>query len=538
MDELLGKHKKLFITIFIILAVLAAWHLYYVIIAMQATGHKFLLQEYGMLTLGLVMLALCVGIVLLCTSYKTELVWIIALFLLGISSMRVMPGLSAPDEPAHYISAYYLSNQLMMMEPDNEEGRVHIRKQDLALEDMNGEIESYLNGEIENTEIFGQEPKEENYYEVHNWKKNHEAESGTTTSLRIRVETTPLVYLPQASGISLARTFNASPLTLLTMGKLFNLIAFCIMTFWAAMRMPLKRGKDVMMASALLPMTINLAASFSYDAMLIALSYMFISEVMYLAYEKDSVEWKDIIILAVILAIMSPCKMVYCVITALILIIPKEKYTSNGMHVAMWAICIVAALGSIALVNATIIGKYASATSNELVYAGGEEGYTAAYVVRHPLETIRLVYDTFIYQGGYYHQTLIGAYLGNASESLDVPYIVIMLLTLGLLLLPLKNPEDEEDISSKDKWIIAIISIVIFGLLLGSMLIGWTQMNSPVIQGVQGRYFLPLLPMILLLVRNNTVVLKTDVSKYVLFGIVACDAFALYRMYSMICLHI
>ena len=306
-DKLLKEHKKLFVIAGIILAVLGIWHLTYVIEGMNATGDKFLLQEYGMLTLGLIMLSLLVGICLLCTGYKKEIIWIVAFALLAISSLRVQPGLSAPDEPTHYISAYYWSNILMLQDPDDDQGHVYIRAQDATLEDLNGEREDVETGLSEGTEIFGQSLDEETYHLVHNW--DYDTESGTTTSILQRMETTPLVYLPAALGISVARTFNAKPLVLLNFGKVFNLIAFMLMVFWAVKRTPI--GKEVMMGSTLLPMTITLAASMSYDAMLIGLSYVFIAEVLYLAFEKEKIAWKDIIILAVILAIMSPCKLVY-----------------------------------------------------------------------------------------------------------------------------------------------------------------------------------------------------------------------------------
>ncbi len=537
MDELLTKNKKLFVTVGVILGVLALWHLYYVKIAIKATGHGFLLNEYGMLALGLSMLALCTGIFMICTQRRMEVIWILTVALLGISAMRVMPGLSAADEPVHYITSYYWSNKLMMTEADDDAGRVLVRSQDFALEDVNDEIDAYYAGDIDNTEFFGMEPEEYNYYEVRHWDELHPAQPGIKASHIVRTETTPLVYLPQALGISLARLTGGNSMRLVTMGKLFNLFAFCVLLYLAVGLMPF--GKEIMMASALLPMTVNLAASMSYDAMLIGCTYLFIAKVMSLAYgESTWIEWKDVAVLGVILAVMSPCKMVYCVMAALLLLIPREKFGSTGRLIAIWAICVVCAAGSVLAVNLTTIGRFASAESHELIWAGGEPGYTAGYVLHHPLETARLVYDTFMWNGGYYHQTLIGAYLGNADMSLDVPYVIVMLLTAGLVILPLKKPDDGWQLCKKDKIVIAAVSIVIFGLLMGSMLIGWTPLSSNVILGVQGRYLLPLLPVMLLLIRCRWISTTKDMSRIVLFLMTACDVFALFRLYSMVCLHI
>lgn len=535
MDELLTKHKKLFVGVFIAMAVTALWHTYYVSIAIRQTGDGFLLREYGMLAIGLIMLSLCAGIFLLCTKYRRELIWIAAVFLLGISTMRVMPGLSAPDEPSHYVSAYYLSNQLMMMQPDDEEGRVFIRKQDVALEDINEERMQNNYEYVDDAEVFGQTPYERNYYEVHNWARDHQVDPGMTTSSHIRVVTTPLIYLPQAIGICIGRMFNASALTLLNLGKIMNLIVFCIMVLWAVMRMPF--GKSIMMASVLLPMTINLAASMSYDAMLIGCAYMFIAQTLHLAYAADEVNWKDIAFLAVILAVMSPCKIVYSLMVFLILIIPKKKFRSTGMYAASWAVCIAAAIGSMLIVNAAVISNYATTVVSDVPWAD-EPGFTISYVMHHPLDSFRVFYDTLMYQGDYYHKTMIGAYLGNVCESLDVPFFIIMMMTAGLVMLPLSGAEQDAQLLKKDRIVIFVVCIVVFLLLLGSMMIAWTPLSSPVILGVQGRYFLPLLPAALLLVRNKRLALNKDIDNYVLFFMICCDAFALYRMYSMICLYI
>ena len=48
------------------------------------------------------------------------------------------------------------------------------------------------------------------------------------------------------------------------------------------------------------------------------------------------------------------------------------------------------------------------------------------------------------------------------------------------------------------------------GLTMLSMLIAWTPVSSRVILGVQGRYFLPFLPVLLLALKNRTVVLTKD----------------------------
>lgn len=532
MDDLLRKYKTFFIVLGVTLGVLALWQLSYVVTAMQATGDSFLLRDYGMLALGLVMLALLVAIVLLCLrdKYPVIAVWAVAFTLLVVADMRVFPGLSAPDEQAHYISAYYLSDQLMFQQADNELGRVVIRETDKALEDVSDENDAFLAGEIPMTEILGHEMREKTYRDIHNWDAEHPEKDGMTVSNLVRVETTPLAYLPQAIGITLARLLHLNSLKLIAFGKIGNLIAFLLMVIWAVRRTP--RGKNLMMASTLLPMTIHLAGSMSYDVMIIGCAYMFLAEILYVAYAAQELTWKDIIFLTVILAVMSPCKMVYGILILLLLLIPKEK--AGRKLLPLWLLCGAAVVIPVLLVNLRTIGTYTAATTNNLVWAG-EQGFTMSYCLHHPLQVMQMVYESVLQQGEYYYSSMLGGYLGNGDAALTVPFLILAALTVGLILLAFA---EKESISIRDRIIIGITFILLFGLLLGSMLVGWTPLSSPVILGVQGRYFLPMLPVLLLLIPNRMIKLEKDPTYVILSQMVACDAFALFRLYSVICLQV
>ena len=131
--------------------------------------------------------------------------------MLGALSLRVMPGLSAPDDPIHFTSAYYISNQMMFTEAEDENHQVYIRETDKALfED----------------ELFGGMLSAHTYDEAENWKENHEIKKGTALSPHPRQVTSPIVHLPQAIGITIARLMNLNSDVLVTFGRGCNLLAF------------------------------------------------------------------------------------------------------------------------------------------------------------------------------------------------------------------------------------------------------------------------------------------------------------------------
>ena len=87
-------------------------------------------------------------------------------------------------------------------------------------------------------------------------------------------------------------------------------------------------------------MTLHLAASFSYDAMIICMSIYFAAICLDLAYSGKNVRIRDVVLLAAVMGIVGPCKMVYAVSMGFCLLIPVRKF--GGLK--QWAAAAAAAL--------------------------------------------------------------------------------------------------------------------------------------------------------------------------------------------------
>lgn len=78
-----------------------------------------------------------------------------------------------------------------------------------------------------------------------------------------------------------------------------------------------------------------------------------------------------------------------------------------------------------------------------------------------------------------------------------VPYVFMAIsLIAGVL-----NEETKNKFSLYQTVIIVLITLSIVGLVFTSLYIQWTETAEVSIKGVQGRYFLPILPLVLLLLR-------------------------------------
>ena len=77
-------------------------------------------------------------------------------------------------------------------------------------------------------------------------------------------------------------------------------------------------------------------------------------------------------------------------------------------------------------------------------------------------------------------------------------FFFIMSIASGLL-----NKEIKNKFSIYQTIIIVLIILAIIALVFTSLYIQWTKPEDTSIAGIQGRYFLPILPLILLLLRKT-----------------------------------
>lgn len=468
----------------------------------------------------------------------------------GIYSI-VLPPLSAPDEVSHYISAYELSDRLIGLEPVNEKGRIQIRPEDAWLEDVTDVLadDGTAGDGNEKPVILGQDLTEETYRRIHeelsgdngaahpeNIQNPPFDDTGRmASSYQFSVRTTPLAYGPQALGFVLARLLGLGSLGLLYLGRLFNLIFFAAAGFLTLKRLPF--GKTAVFAVYLLPMNLHLVSSLSYDVLITAFCGYFTAVCMDLAYKTDRVKLKDVVLLAFLLAVMGPCKMVYGVIAGLCLLIPVKKFGGWGR----WTVSAAGVLGAfgaaMAVVNLGTVSMYTQAEDSYIAWAD-ETGYTFAELLHRPLHVLKMCYDTLAWKGTQLFEGMIGGSLGNQDPVLNTPTVIILALCAVLVILALKKPGEEVVISTGNRLWIWFLALLLLGALMFSMLLAWTPRSAFMIEGVQGRYLLPFLPAVLLTFRNSRVVRTKSDDRGLLYGVMLMDLYVAVRIFAVVCLRL
>ncbi|MBQ8814171.1 MAG: DUF2142 domain-containing protein [Lachnospiraceae bacterium] len=413
---------------------------------------------------------------------------------LGTLYMVVLPPLTAPDEWAHYATAYKISNYLVGEEAVDEDGYIMVQ-----LEEMSG-----------NAQARPDAGEYQYYWENYFGKETYDEmipsnQRGNQTFLAS--------YVPQALGITLARLFNLNFASRILFGRIFNLIWSVFAVSLAIKLMPF--GKKMMFAVAMLPMTLHELASNSYDAWIIGFSMLFIAYCMKLAYEKEKVDNRDVAILACLIGLLAPCKIVYAPIIGLCLLIPREKFGNIKRWMISAGIVLGALIVMMLIVNGQTLSWYAEAdvTDNYVSHAG-EQGYTFTYFLEHPVELPMIMLNTLKVSGMLYLKTMLGWRLGQLDLNLQISDLYFMVLVILVIVFFIPRVDEPSVFRKGNKaWMIVLIGAVAF-LTMFSMLVAWTAISSDVITGVQGRYFLPVLPLgALVLFRDGNLVVKRDHEK-------------------------
>ena len=537
----------------------------YVNLGVSHTSDYFLKKSYIILSVAALLLILVSGIYLNITKFSIVNIYPFVMLIFGLGYMYVFPAMSAPDEIAHFISAYKISNKMLGKQATVKDGHVIIRAQDLWIEDVDGEYTFDKSKSEEEKVLIPEEGShgkiissklEETSYKVFYGKGDSRSNNTYISfsgqnyemaqSLHAPVNTIPSVYFLPATGITLARIMGLNSIYLVLFGRMANLILFILFGTLGIYFLP--KFKEFIFLVSLLPTTIELAASYSYDAVMISSMIFFVSYVFFLAHEKKEFDIKDLVIVSLIAGLVLPCKMVYFPMLLMLFSIPLYKFKFRGKvdgkikkeNIAFFLTSAVVVLLSwmfaMYLVNRSTVVGYSTSNTSSLEWAG-EESYTIGYLLHNKLKAVKLFYNTLLLQLEYYHKTMFGAYLGHADDVVGIPYIGFLVLNIGMIF-SVFGEVKEKQLLVKERVLTGISIFFVIFLVLLSMLIAWTPISSEFIEGVSGRYFIPVLLPLLMICRNNKIAIKDETKRKIIFLFILINAISLLKIFSTVCIRL
>lgn len=455
---------------------------------------SFLLAVY----LSYLLLITCYGMFF--ANWKIEQVFLTLGISGGMFLMINLPLRAAPDETIHMYTAYHLSDQLLQLsEPQSTV--LHMRETDLDVFKEN--LEFGCDRQVMN-----------NYYEL----AVKEADV-TVVEENIKIlHGSEIAYLLPACAISLSRVLQLNGFWTFMMGRVVNLLQYLFFIYISIKQIPF--CKMIPFVIALLPMSLQQGTSYSYDSLLISGSIYVVSLSLYEFYRDNEKprkysDYRTLVGLSVMALVMIMIKShAYFMIGLFPLyLIFQKKFSMRGfwkwLTVLIGILCLIFAL-YLTVDSVCGLPELFSVPENTIQWAGGEQGYTLAYLLNNPVDAVMVFVNTLIRNTGDYVVTLIGRQLGW----LNIPVSRVVVILYGAIMLFVFVNSDKGEQSVPDGvYLYSLLSIIVtvFGIFL-ALLVSWTPLSSQVIQGLQGRYFLQIMMFVGLLFQKKSITIANHMS--------------------------
>lgn len=402
--------------------------------------------------------------------------------IMGIVFIMMLPAYQVPDEVVHAGTAYRVSNSLMGIKNTDDQNNLIMREDDANYPKLDTGVTR------EDREMV--------------WNQLFEkAENTRTVKVKFHsIKTAPIQYLVPAIGISIGRFLKVNGATVFFLGRLFNLLFFVSAITFAIKILPV--GKNVMFMVALLPITIQQGMSLSYDVFLIVCAFIYIAEVFYCSENQFNIKtWGGkghaLLLICSLVCLMVIKQHAYTPMALLLLMLlvahsridPQKltKLVGGIIIVGLFMICCIVIWCHFRPLPEPI----------NILWFNNKPSYTIQFIINHPGNSISVFANTLINKTVFYYMSGIGSHLGW----LDVSTNLITTFAFLPLLLAAPNMENDEiktRITGKQKALYLLISLGCFGFTVAGMWTGWTPLGSITVEGVQGRYFLPFLPLLLM----------------------------------------
>lgn len=407
--------------------------------------------------------------------------YLVIMFTFGIAFVFINPMFAIPDESIHFYRALEVSEGTMISQTNEKGVGGHLWP--AGLEEFTG---NPVGGLVQYRTVIS---KLDQRYDHSQQKVFIEFPSASLYS--------PVQYTPQAAGIAAARLFSSRYVPMFYAGRVMNLFV-CALFFAMAMKI-LPDYQRYLFILFMNPINLHLAASYSSDGLTTAACILLVCLTLKLAYHDavKSVSIRQMLALTLLCTLTSLCKITYLPFALIIFIIPAAKFTSKkAKYIFISAaafICVLVSGGWLAIGS-----RFISASAPGTDPAGQLE-----HILGAPFEVLAAILKTWNDRTGTWIFTLFGSLLGR----FDIPLsqlVTVVFIGIFLYILLGDNPLRAK-FTRSTRGLSVFIMVTTVLLIFLSIYIQFNPIRNNVVDGIQSRYFIPLLIFLPVLFGQNRV---------------------------------
>lgn len=419
-----------------------------------------------------------------------KLFLIISLFF-GILLVFMVPSFNSPDEDSHFLYAYEISEGNLI--PKVKKGVSGFYVPD--------EIFDYIS---KSKEINGDREKKYTYDEMYYDQllpQNYEKKQFSNAVIQ---SSPKLAYLAPALGIITTKFISpfgggdVSTSVMLQFARFFSLLIYSIIGYFAIKITP--KFKKTFFVVLLMPLSLFLRSMVTYDGIILVVSALALANILKLINNEDAkFTKKDFILFALTGFIMLNVKGVYSIIFLGLFAIPSEVFRSKKDKIKT-----IFKIGILILLITFLkqIPYLFLKTTNNNPYPSKQ----IEFILSHPLGYIKILLANIIGQIKIQEYWMIGTY---GYLDTYMPTLFVFIMNVYLFIVFIIDAFYEKIILPL--WLkIGYILLIIFDIcgMYTQMYVNWTpvvtgKVGGSEITGIQGRYFLPFLLLVPIILNNN-----------------------------------
>lgn len=422
------------------------------------------------------------------------------ILMFGIILVFIIPPMQAPDENVHFLNAYaFMKGDLYPTYiGDSYIGREFPKEIIRYVEDWNSN-----------------DRKRADIEEVFFVNSGYINEQDVSFYGHWASDTNMLGYISSGTGmfiISLIyRIFggNLNCYSLLLAGRICNLLFYSIIMFFAIKISPFY--KKTMTLLALMPMSIFLVSSMSYDSVIIPCCFLLFSIVLKFRVERESITISWLLIMCFLSLVLFNVKTVYSPLLISLAFIPMERF--GGLKNYLKAGLIIIACG---------LSVY---ITNNILLIAHIHGFTdpyrdvmmtqRAFLLDNPLR----FFKTILYTINMLKQQYAVSFIGNLGKlSFSLPSLILLNYGFILVISAIIEGTKCSIFNVWHKLGFVIIFILIIYVSFAGIYTTWTAIQQGPggswVDGIQGRYFIPFFIFVPLLISHKPLIKMNNINSY------------------------
>jgi uncharacterized membrane protein len=414
----------------------------------------------------------------------------------GVLLVFMVPPFQVPDENNHFLRAYQVSDGMFYWGAATNSPLpaelLKLREVDFFVEKSTTEWRGWREGFVVRGSGMGE------------WRGNlnGKVDAGPALARNSASGYSPLMYLTSGAGVRFVKWRGGSVYWAVVAGRLCNLAFWLAAVFWAIKIAPV--FQYAFLFAALLPMAVFQGMSLSADSFNNAVAYLFVAYGFWMAYSGQRIQARHVAFMGLLTVVGALSKgLIFPV--GLWLLIPADKFRSGWKSKYGLFVLNLAA----AMVLASVWSGMNEWFLHPSARVAADPDAQLRFMASNPGVFLSNLGVTIRLNAKYYWAQLIGC-LGWQNAFFGVGFygaVTGVFLSIFVMLR-----------SSGVKWTHRALCMVLLGLYGMTLYVHlyrvWNPVGHPVIGGVLGRYFLPVLPLLFPVLSQSRIRIPAVVVSY------------------------